>query len=134
MMLRPHTRSFLAGLMIALAVASLACAQATQTTGTGTSRRTLLGDQIRAASVSTAYDAVARLRPEWLRRRGPISVRRPEAGEVLVYLDDMRYGETRMLHSIPAESVLQMEFLSGSEATTRYGTGHGGGVILVRTR
>ncbi len=134
MMLRPHTRSFLAGLAIALGVATLACAPATQTTGTGTSRRTLLGDAIRAASVSSAYDAVARLRPEWLRRRGRSSVRDPGAGAVVVYLDGIRHGGTDALRSIPAESVLQMEYLSGAEATTRFGTGHGGGVILVRTR
>jgi hypothetical protein len=121
-------------LAIALGVAVSACAPATQTAGTPSARRTLLGDEIRAASVVTAYEAVARLRPEWLRRRGQISVRDPGAGDVLVYLDGMHYGSARALNTIRAEGVLQMEFLSGPEATMRFGTGHAGGAILVQTR
>ena len=38
------------------------------------------------------------------------------------------------LDAIVAETVLEMEYLNGQEATTRFGTGHGGGVILVRLR
>jgi hypothetical protein len=115
-------------------VVALACAQATQTAGTAGSRRVLLGDEIQAASVATAYQAVARLRPEWLRRRGRTSIRDPGASAVVVYLNDMRQGGASALDAIAAETVLEMEYLSGQEATTRFGTGHGGGVILVRLR
>jgi len=117
---------------IAVTLTAVACAQVPHTAGTGMSRRVLLADEIQAASVSTAYQAVARLRPEWLHRRGRVSVRDPTAGAVVVYLNGMRQGGASALDAIVAETVLAMEFLSGQEATTRFGTGHGGGVILVR--
>ena len=94
----------------------------------------LLEEEIRGAQVATAYQLVARLRPEWLRGRGRVSVRDPTAGAVVVYLNGMRQGGARALDAIVAETVLEMEYLNGQEATTRFGTGHGGGVILVRRR
>ena len=121
-------------LVMAMCVGALACAPATQTAGTAPSRSVLLGDEIQAASVGTAYQAVARLRPEWLRQRGRMSLRNPGAGAVIVYLNGLREGGVTALDGISAETVLAMEFLSGSEATTRFGTGHSGGAILVRLR
>jgi hypothetical protein len=112
----------------------LACAQATQTGGTVALRNVLLGDEIQAATVATAYEAVARLRPEWLRQRGRVSIRDPGAGALVVYLNGMRQGGASALEGIAAENVAGMEYLNGSEATTRFGTGHGGGAILVRMR
>ncbi len=94
----------------------------------------LVEDEIRAVQVATAYEIVARLRPEWLRRRGRVSVRDPSAGAVVVYLNGMRHGGVSTLDAIVAETVLEMEYLNGQEATIRFGTGHGGGVILVRQR
>ena len=120
---------------IALCFGALACAPSSGRDGSSVpSRRALLGDEIQAASVTTAYDAVSRLRPEWLRRRGQISFRNPGAGEVVVYVNGMRRGGPAALSGITAASVVQMEFLSGTVATTRYGSGHGGGAILVDTR
>jgi hypothetical protein len=120
--------------MIAGCVVVLACAQATQTGGTVALRQVLLGDEIQAAAVATAYEAVARLRPEWLRQRGRVSIRDPGAGALVVYLNGMRQGGASALEGIAAENVAGMEYLNGSEATTRFGTGHGGGAILVRMR
>ena len=127
----------LRGVVFGVCVGVLACAQATHTTaGTAPaqSRHVLLGDEIQAASVATAYQAVARLRPEWLHRRGQMSIRDPSAGAVVVYLDGLREGGANALEGIAAETVLAMEYLNGSEATTRFGTGHAGGAILVRLR
>lgn len=95
----------------------------------------LLADEIDAIGARTVFEAVSRLRPTWLRgRRGRISMQDPTAGEVVVYLDGLRYGGQRSLSSIRAEAVLEMTFLDASNATTRFGTGHGGGAILIRTR
>ena len=113
---------------------AVACGPAQRTAEPTPSRRVLLENEIRAAQVATAYQIVARLRPEWLRGRGRLSVRDPTAGAVLVYLNGMRQGGVRALDAIVAETVLEMEYLNGQEATTRFGTGHGGGVILVRLR
>jgi hypothetical protein len=121
-------------LAVAGCLVAVACGPARRTAEPTPSRRVLLEDEIRGAQVATAYQIVARLRPEWLRGRGRVSVRDPTAGAVVVYLNGMRQGGVRALEAIVAETVLEMEYLNGQEATTRFGTGHGGGVILVRQR
>ncbi len=121
-------------LAIAGCLVAVACGPAPRAAEPILSRRVLLEDEIRGTQVGTAYQIVARLRPEWLRRRGRASVRDPTAGAVLVYLNGMRQGGVSALDAIVAETVLEMEYLNGQEATTRFGTGHGGGVILVRLR
>ncbi len=126
--------SDLRGLAIAGCLVAVACGPAPRTAEPTPSRRLLLEDEIRGTQVATAYQIVARLRPEWLRRRGRVSVRDPTAGAVVVYLNGMRQGGVSALDAIVAETVLEMEYLNGQEATTRFGTGHGGGVILVRLR
>ena len=98
------------------------------------SRNTILADEIKGVSVATAYDAVVRLRPSWLRSRGPISVQQPGAGQVVAYLDGVRVGGADALARIPVSNIVQIEYLSGYDATTRFGVGHDGGAILVRTR
>jgi hypothetical protein len=116
--------------------ASLTCSPSTQTAGArpSTSRRVLLAEEIRSVSATDAYEAVQRLRPEWFRRRGQTSLQNQSAGAVVVYLDGVRFGGPRSLEAVRAESVVHMEYLDASDATTRFGTGHGGGAILVTTR
>lgn len=80
----------------------------------------------------TAYQIVQNLRPLWLRKRGRSSVSNP--GEIAVYVDGARYGTPRSLRDISAIEVESMRFLSPSEATNRFGTGHSHGAILVATR
>ena len=94
----------------------------------------LRADEIQTVSVVSAYDAVVRLRPSWLRRRGPVSVTQPDAGQVVAYVDGMNVGGVDALARVPVSAVIEMQYLSGSDATTRFGVGHGGGAILVRTR
>lgn len=118
----------------ALVAALAACSSATQSSRAAQDRSILSSDEIQTVAATTAHEAVSRLRPEWLRRRGRISIQNPGAGEVVVYVDDVRFGGPESLRSIRVESVLQMERLDASDATTRFGTGHAGGAILVRTQ
>ena len=123
----------LAAMAILIAMmTTAACAAGSRGSTPGISRRVLLGDEIRAGSAATAYDAVAILRPEWLQRRGRTSISDRAADELVVYIDGMRQGGVRSLRSIRATDVFQMEYLDGPSATVRFGTGHGGGAILVR--
>lgn len=98
-----------------------------------TSQRVLGAEEIQSVAALTAYQAVKRLRPQWLRRRGVISIRSPGSGQVVAYVDGVRVGGAEALERVQAVAVVEMEYLSGSEATTRFGEGHGGGAILVRT-
>jgi hypothetical protein len=78
----------------------------------------------------SAYEVVARLRPDFL-----IAARAatPEAQRV-VYVDGVRLGGIERLREIPAGMVEEIRFLSGIEATTRYGAGHSEGALVVTTR
>lgn len=80
----------------------------------------------------TLDQLIARLRPLWLRER----VSSITQGRVLpvVYLNGTRYGEIAVLRSIPVNDVEEVHYLSASDATTLYGTGHAGGVIAVEIR
>lgn len=73
-----------------------------------------------------AFQAIERLRPRWLQSR---------AGDpVQLYVDGSRRGSAMDLRSMRTSDVEEMRYMSASDATTRYGTGHAGGAILVTTR
>lgn len=86
------------------------------------------------SAVANAWDAVQRLRPQWLRGRGLTSVSNAEGSLPVVYLNNARLGDIDALRSIEAAAVLEMRFVRASDATTRWGTGHAGGVIEVLVR
>lgn len=83
---------------------------------------------------NNAYQIVQRLRPLWLRKRGNSSIDPQREGEILVYLDDQRYGGPESLRTITAENVGSIRFLDPGKATMRYGSGHVHGVIRVAVR
>ncbi len=95
------------------------------------SRNLITAEELSELSVSTAYEAVRRLRPAWLRARG-------RSGLPVVYRNNNRWGgDPRSLEDIRIDVITEMRFLSAGDATTRYGTGFTGftgGVILVVTR
>lgn len=120
-------------LALALTLTLLACA----TTGGPRARsgsNTLTAEEISELVVQTAYEAVQVSRPQWLVARGSGSVRNPVPQPPVVYVDGVRMGDVDELRRIRANVVQQMEFLSASDATNRYGTNHTGGAILVTTR
>lgn len=80
----------------------------------------------------STFEAIQRLRPNWLRSRaGTIS-----SGPVfpVVVMDGRRFGELDTLLSVPVADVQEIRFRSAGDATTRYGTGYMGGAIEVITR
>jgi len=81
------------------------------------------------------YQAIQRFRPQWLRSRGISSFGAAAAETVpLVIVDNIPYGEIDELQQIDAFDVMEASYLSASDATTRFGTGYTGGVIIVRIR
>ena len=124
-------------LLVLLAGVSLATVSAcTQSSGqfrstrrTGDITRMELDEDVFA----DAYLAVQRLRPTWLRRRGAPTPNDPDPTAV-VYVDGLRFGTIEELRSIGTETVETISLLSPADATTRFGTGHASGAILVSTR
>lgn len=91
--------------------------------------------EVRAAGVSNALEAVQRLRPAMLRQRGSqgFSDTQANAG-IVVYVDGIQAGGVAALANVQALSVKEIRFISAADATTRFGTGHPMGAILVVTR
>jgi hypothetical protein len=122
-------------LLPVLLLLSFAACAASPRGSSPTDRAILTIEEIRQTDARTAYDAVLRSRPEFLRSRGSRSLRAASAADYpLVYLNSTRYGPLESLRSISVEGVEEIRYLSGSDATTRFGTGHVAGVIQVVTR
>jgi len=124
-------RRTLAVLGIVVVVSS--CAGASR--GGGPRERDVIArPEITASNASTAYDAVEKLRPDFLRGRSVNTRTRASTQTPLVYIDGTRLGELAQLRSIPTTIVQSIQLISATDATTRWGTGHPAGVIEVRTR
>lgn len=89
-----------------------------------------------ANEATNAFDVVQRLRPQFLRTRGSTSLggtgRTTPYARVVV--DGVPRGELDVLRQIPVMSIEEIQYLSGSDASIRFGTGYDGGAIVVRTR
>ena len=48
-----------------------------------------------------------------------------------MYVSGIRRGEPRTLQNVSLDQVQRVEFIDARDATTRFGTGHAGGAILV---
>lgn len=90
--------------------------------------------EIAELNVATAFDVVRQLRPEYLRSRGTMSIRESQGEYAVVYMNGMRLGGPEQLHQIRASDVQTIRYISASDATTRWGTGHTGGVIEVTVK
>jgi hypothetical protein len=83
----------------------------------------------------SAYDAIERLRPVWLRDRGVSSPNftSPEDALPRVHIDTTPY-DLSALRSFRTTDIQSITFMEGRDATTRYGTGYVTGLIVVTTR
>jgi len=112
-----------------------ACATAgAPSTGVRRDPNVLTAEEITMSHESTAYDAVARLRPLFLKTRGRSTINGTQNDYATVFVDGQRYGDLNTLHSIVAAQVVEIRFLGSGDAVGKYGMQYGSGVIDVRTR
>ena len=123
--------------VLALIVVLTACASGGAGGGATTARRNpnrLSTEELNDPSISslTLLDAIQRLRPNWLRQRGAVSI--AAAGDQLpqVMVNESR-SSMDVLRSMRPTDVTDIEYMSGADATTLYGTGYVNGLIKVRT-
>ena len=121
--------------LIAVAI-TLACASASPSATGGTPRRAtiLTADEIAEAHAdnASAYDAVARLRPNWLVAHG---VAAQGSEYAAVFFDGQRYGDLASLRNIPASHVGDIRYYDITQAGGTFGVkGDTGGVIEVRSK
>jgi hypothetical protein len=122
--------------------AILACASASATSGASGAppaprRSTLLvADEISTANLDrgTAYDAIARLRPNWLARTTR-SFDPPSNEGPAVFIDGQRFGDLASLRNVDADRIDEVRFYSAAEAGGLFGLQAGmSGVVAVTTK
>jgi hypothetical protein len=93
----------------------------------GSSTR-IVADELAGVAELDLYTAVNRLRPTWLRpqSRGTLPV--------IIVDGTPQAGGVDSLRSMRASDVAELQYMSASDATTRYGTGYTAGAIVVSTR
>ena len=123
------------------------------------SRYVLVQADLERSKADTVYDAIAKLRPEFLRghgdptsfiKQGVVDKRDPNpspppsgstGGAVLTapmpvkaYRDNARLGSVDDLRQMPIAGIAEIRYIPGPEAGVKYGTDHAGGVILVKSK
>ena len=91
-------------------------------------------EELAKSAARNGLQAVQMLRPDWLRGRGATSIRETAPTQVVVYVNEQRLGGPEQLEGFAVTAIKSLRFMNASEATNRWGTGHGGGVIAVTTR
>lgn len=115
---------------LALALIALVAAGACSTTGgsgTGRDSNRISGEELQTLASFSAYEAVRRLRPQWLRVR-------TQAAPPVVFLDGVQMGGPEVLNNFRASQFREILHRSGPDATTLYGTGVAGGTIELVSR
>lgn len=90
--------------------------------------------ELSQGNYANALEAITRLRPMMLVARGTSTSTESSQQPIVFYLDDVRLNDRMALQSIPVERVSEIRFINARDATTRWGTDHGSGAILVTTR
>ena len=116
---------------IALVFLLTACAGGVRRAETQPDRDTITREQLVEHRFTSAYEAIAALRSNWLTTRGTDSFRTPS--QVQVYVDDVRVGGIETLRGVAINSISYIQHFDGIAATERWGFDHGAGVIFVAT-
>ncbi len=118
----------------AMVFTASACASGGSSDSSSTSRdRDLITQQeLEEVGRGFMYDAIQRLRPRWLdnRRSG---IGGAQEGP-RIYLDGQYWGDVDQLRTFDITGVIEVRYLNANDATTRFGTGHLAGAILIVTR
>jgi hypothetical protein len=87
------------------------------------------------AEEATAYEAISRLRPNWLAPHGVTSFSKKGTAYAIVYMDDQKYGDLNMLKNFKAFQVSEIRYYDFTQAGARFGVAAGnGGVIEVKSK
>ena len=122
-------------LLSSLAVVAIACSPPRSQAPGSVDTQIITEEEIDASRAATAYEAIQKLRANFLSYRGETSLNRNQSQPFpTVYVDGMEFGQIASLRTIPASQVSTIRLYRSWEATTKFGTGKMGGVIAVTTR
>jgi hypothetical protein len=98
------------------------------------SRDVITAEEIEASKAANAYDAIKKLRGNFLSYRGRTSLHNTSSPDPFVFVDDQAYGPIASLRNIPAIQIETIRLYRTWEAQTKYGAGLMGGAIAVHTK
>lgn len=161
---RMHATPRRLALAVLLSAATVGCASSGSTEKTdakpsGSSRYLIVEADLEKVKADNVYDAINKLRPDFLRGRGenssfvqqsipgsqsqssaaPLSSSTGNAAvtstaPVMVYKDNVKMGGVDDLRSLQLATVREIRFLTGPEAVIRFGSNHIGGAILITSK
>ncbi len=113
---------------------AMGCASSGESGSTGRSRDLITQTELMEVPHSTVFEAVRALRPRWLQARAGASFQSRQQQTARVYIDGQLRGELGEMWNLLPTEVSEIRFMSASDATTRFGTNHIGGAIVITTR
>jgi hypothetical protein len=132
--------------LLALSFLLIACAGGATQSSSGTasaamaravtprgSANVIVEAEIPASGAQNALEVIQRVRPSMLRARNG-TVEETGVMDIVFYIDGVRAGDRQAITSVLATNVKEIRFLAAPDATTRFGTGHPLGAILVTTK
>ena len=112
-------------LYLVAVAAIVGCASSSGTPGRRTSIRSniLTGEEIANthADLNTAYDALSRLRPNWLAPHGAMTSSSAVSNYATVFVDGQLTGDVNSLRNVQAYYVGEMRYYDASQAGARFG-------------
>ncbi len=96
----------------------------------------ITAEQMRDLPVSSLYDVVQRLHPEWFTQRQAAKVAKAPGAStsdnsIQVYLGRQHVGNTDVLKQMSPNGTASLKYYSASEAQGRFGNGNLNGAIQV---
>ena len=125
------------GILFLMVLLASACASGGSGSNSGEPRRDssrLTAEEIEPLNQFSAWDAVRRLRPMWMRPGGIRNSANPAGHYPHVFMDGSPYGDMEILRTIRVENLAELRFVGATDATIRYGGQFQGGVILLTTK
>ena len=117
----------LVGLVAALAVSCTPPA----TARSSRDPNVITSEELVPLQASNAYDAVRRLRPNFLTSRGLTTLRGTDTGYPKVYLDRVLFGDINSLKNLSVNGIREIHYYNGPEAAGRFGLDNVSGAIEV---
>ena len=117
----------LAGLV---ATVALACAPPA-TAHSGREANVITKEEIASVQAANLYDAVSRLRPNFLHYRGVSTLRGADTGYPKVYLDRNLLGDINSLKTLTPNGIREIRYYNGAEASSKFGLDNVSGAIEI---
>ena len=89
----------------------------------------LTQEELAKTNSNNLYDAIVKLRPEWLTSRGPVSATDPTPTSADVYMNGVFLGGADYLRQVGLLDVSEVRYWDAGQASARFGMGHPRGVI-----